>query len=498
MDDTLQASRVDHQIGIIGAGFGGIIAALELKRTGRNSFAIFERAHELGGVWRDNVYPGCACDVSSHLYSISGQPNPDWSSLFSPQAEIFQYLKDVVARNNLDDYIHYGIAILEAKFLKSEGCWQLTDQTGRRYLVRTLILATGPYSRPSVPSIPGQEAFTGEVFHSSAWNSLVSLKNKKVGVIGTGASAIQIVPNIASTVARLEVFQRSPAWILPRGDRKNTNFERWLFRRVPWLQKLMREGIFWFMELIGLAFLGNELLSRLMTRIALRKLANEIEDPCLRERLTPAYKIGCKRVLFSDEFYPALNRPNVGLVTAGIKNFTKDGILTMDGKHYHLDVVVLATGFFLADTNDYLPVVGKGGRLLNEVWDEQGGQAYLGVHVFGFPNLALLLGPNSGFGHSSLVRMMESQMVYILQWLDELEQKVIPESLDVRPEVQQSYNVSLQRKLAGTVWESGCTSPLLDRRGRNSTIYPGLASEYRKVSAKFNPEDYERISYDAS
>ena len=493
MVESPQTACVDYQVGIIGAGFGGIIAGLELKRTGRKSFALFERSAELGGVWRDNIYPGCACDVSSHLYSIASEPNPGWSSLFSPQAEILQYLKDVVERNNLNDNIHYDVSILEARFLEGKGCWQLLDQRGVRHLVRTLILATGSYSRPSIPPIRGREAFTGVIFHSSAWNPSIVVTEKRVGVIGTGASAIQIVSNIASTVAHLDVFQRSPAWVLPRGDRKNSQFERWLFRRVPWVQRIVREGIFWFMELIGLAFLGNEFLSRLMTRVALRKLQKEVTDSGVRERLTPIYKIGCKRVLFSDEYNQTFNRSNVNLVTEEIDRITADGISTTDGQHHVLDVIVFATGFFLADTSNYLPVVGRDGHLLKDIWDQRGAQSYLGVHISGFPNLALLLGPNSGLGHSSLVRVMESQIAYLIQWLDEVEKTSLPESLDVRMEVQDRYNVSLQLKLAGTTWGSGCSSPLLDRSGRNTTIYPGLCSQYRKAVARFRRNDYERI-----
>jgi cation diffusion facilitator CzcD-associated flavoprotein CzcO len=493
MIEVPQPRRVYYQVGIIGAGFGGIITALELKRTGRESFVLFERAPEPGGVWRDNVYPGCACDVSSHLYSITSQPNPEWSSLFSGQAELLQYLKDVVERNNLNERIRYDTTIVEARYLENDACWQLTDQLGRVQLVRVLILATGPYSRPSIPSIPGQEAFNGEIFHSSAWNSSISLQGKSVAVIGSGASAIQIISTIASTVARLEVFQRTPAWVLPRGDRTTSTMERWLFRRFPRLQRLVREGVFWFIELIGLAFLGNKFLSRLMTRIARRKLTKEVKVLSVREQLTPTYQIGCKRVLFSDDYYPTFNRPNVGLVTAPIREITQDGIRTEDGQHFGLDIIVMATGFFLADTKNYLPVVGRGGQLLKDVWDAESAQAYLGVHVAGFPNLALLLGPNSGLGHSSLVRVMETQVVYLLQWLDQVEALGDTGSLDVRRVVQQSYNADLQRRLVGTAWASGCKSPLLDQHGRNSTIYPGLLSQYRKMTAKFNPHDYELV-----
>jgi len=488
--ETLETAGIEHEAGIIGAGFGGIIAALELRRSGRTSFAIFERSEELGGVWRDNIYPGCACDVSSHLYSIESQPNPGWASLFSSQAEILQYLKDVVTRNGLSRYIRYGTSIEEARFIESEGCWQLTDQNGRKHRVRALILAIGAYSRPAMPSIPGRETFTGALFHSSRWNNAVSLENKRVAVVGAGASAIQIVPKVAAKVARLEVFQRSPGWLLPRGDRRNTAFERWLFRRVPLLQKLVREGLFWFMELIGLAFLGNKFLQWILTRVALRKLAREVSDPEVRKRLTPTYKLGCKRVLFSDDYYAAFNRPNVELITAPIREIVSDGIVTAEGKHYAVDAIVMATGFFLADPNDYMRVAGRNGRLLKELWEAESAQAYRGVHAFGFPNMAFLMGPNSGLGHSSLVRVMESQMPYILQWLERLERTGSGEFIDVREAVQRRYNAEIQRRLAGTVWAAGCTSPLLDRHGRNTTIYPGLSSEYRRATAHFEAGDY--------
>lgn len=497
MTDVQQARGVGHEVGIIGAGFGGVIAALELKRTNRHSFVLFERAAEPGGVWRDNIYPGCACDVSANLYCIESQPNPDWTTFFSSQAEVLQYLRDVIDRNGLQGKIRYKTSIVDVKFMENEACWQLTDQQGQRHLVRTLILATGPYSRPALPYIPGQERFKGAIFHSSAWDASISVANRSVAVVGTGASGAQIIPAIAPDVARLEVFQRHAAWVLPRGDRKVSALERWLFRRLPFIQTIFREGIFWLMELIGLAFLGNERLLRGLAWLARHKLAKEVSDPLVREQLTPDYKIGCKRVLFSDTFYPTFNRSNVELITTPIREIDDDGIVTADGRHYDVDVIVMATGFYIADTDNLLHVVGRGGRVLKDVWDEFGAQTYLGVHSFGFPNMSFLLGPNSGLGHSSLVKVMESQMVYILQWLGRTEQAGAGEFVDVRPDIQQKYNDEVQRKLAGAVWASGCTSSLLNRKGRNSTIYPGLSSEYQRLTAKFNGQDYETLRAEA-
>ncbi len=485
--------RVDHEVGIVGAGFGGILAALQLKQAGRSSFVVFERASEPGGVWRENVYPGCACDIRSHLYSIATQPNPGWSSSFARQPEILQYLKDVVARNGLQSSLRYGIEITAAEFLEPEGCWRVTDQRGSRCYVRTLIVATGSHNRPLTPSIPGLGTFKGGMFHSSAWNSSVVLAQKRVAVIGTGASAAQIVPNIAETVDQLVVFQRTPAWVLPRRDRNITSFERWLFRHFPLGQKLERELVYWLLELSGLAFHGNELLNRVLTRVALRKLAKEIRDPSVRQRFTPRYKLGCKRIVVSDDFYPAFNRSNVRLVTEPIREITTEGVLAADGRQYDVDVIVLATGFIVTELDGYMDIVGRGGRILKEDWGANGMQAYLGIHVSGYPNLALLMGPNSGLGHSSVIHVMESQMRYILRWLEELDRAGPGSYFDVQSDRQRSYNADIQRRLTKTVWASGCKSWYLDRNGRNSTVFPGLTKGYRKATARFQMDDYDLI-----
>lgn len=497
MLDALNAARsdctIDYETGIIGAGFGGILAALELKRAGRNSFAVFERSQEPGGVWRDNTYPGCACDIRSHLYSIATEPNPSWSSDFASQAEILQYLKDVLVRNELQGQIRYGVEIVRARFLEAWGCWQLTDQARKLYHVRTLIFAPGSHNRAVIPAIPGLETFHGEMFHSSAWKPAVALEGRRVAVVGLGASAVQIVPSIASTVAKLDVFQRTPAWVLPRFNRNITRIERWLFRHFPAVQALVRGIIYWILELTGVAFHGNDFLNWLMTQVALLKLAMQVRDPSVRKRLTPTYKLGCKRVLLSDDFYPAFNRSNVTLHSESIIEINADGIVTDDGAFHPADLIVFATGFLVTDMAGYMRIEGRGGRVLNEEWDRDGMEAYRGVHVSGYPNLAILMGPNSGLGHSSVIHVMESQMNYILKWLEELDKADPSAYFDVRSDRQRTYNEDLQHKLAKTVWASGCSSWYLDRNGRNSTVFPGLTRAYRKATARFHRDDYELV-----
>jgi cation diffusion facilitator CzcD-associated flavoprotein CzcO len=486
--------NLDYEVGIVGAGFGGIIAALALRRAGRNSFVILERAAAVGGVWRDNVYPGCACDVRSHLYSMAGQSNPSWTTSYASQPEILDYLKDVVAREELAKHIRFGANISEIQFLEQHGCWQVYEDGRPSCRVRMMILALGPHSRPSMPGIPGLATFRGSSFHSSRWDRSLDLTGKRVAVIGTGASAIQIVPNIAPTVSKLFLFQRTPAWIIPRGDRKISAFETWLFRRLPPTQLLSRAAIYWLTEFVGLAFQGNATLNRLLTRVALRKLVREVRDPETRKHLTPSYKIGCKRVLISDDFYPAVNRSNVHLVTEEIQCITPEGIQTTDGLVRELDAIVYATGFIVADTDQYLRVVGRGGRVMTEEWNENGAEAHLGLHVAGFPNLGILLGPNSGLGHSSALHVIESQMKYVVEYLAKLDRLGPNDFLDVKPEVQRQYNLDIQQRLKRTSWAAGCRSWYLDRNGRNTTVFPGLTWQYRVLMRHFRPNDYDVVT----
>ena len=485
--------NTDYQLGIIGAGFAGLVAALRLKKSGRESFVIFERAAEVGGTWRDNIYPGCACDVASPLYSFAGEPNPGWSKMYSEQPEILSYLKEVVAKNELYEHIRFNADVVECSFLEEEACWKLTDRQGRSCTVAILLLGMGPLNRPHIPKFRGLENYQGTYFHSSQWDPSVELKGKKVAVIGTGASAIQIVPNIAPLVGHLTVIQRTPAWVSHRFDKRFSHFTKRLFRQFPLLQKLQREAIYWLNELIGLGFTGNKWINRLMTKVALRKLEKEVHDPVIRKKLTPTYTIGCKRILRSDDYYPTFNRPNVALITEGIECFTAEGIKTADGAEHSFDLVVFATGFVAADINFYTKVIGRGGRELVEEWKEKGAEAFLGTTISGYPNLATILGPNTGLGHNSVIHMMESQMNYIKQYIKYLERQGEGSFLDVKEEVQQDYNRKIQKQFSGTVWNSGCKSWYVNEKGKNTTLFPRLTVRFRKETKHFKPEAYHIV-----
>ena len=458
----------DYETAVIGAGFAGLAAALNLLDAGRTSFVVFERAAEVGGVWRDNVYPGCACDVRSHLYSLAARPNPDWASTYASQPDILAYLRRIAGEAAVASRISFDTEILEARFLEDQGHWRLLDARGGVHHVRTLILALGPLNRPALPAIPGLERFGGAIRHSCAWDASLALSGKRVAVVGTGASGIQIVPNIADEVERLTVFQRSAAWVLPRGDRRIGKLERWLFRRAPVLQRIVRSAIFWLMEGVGTAFFGNRPMHRLLVAVALRKLRREVRDPATRLALTPDYTLGCKRMTVSDDYYAAFNRSNVTLVVDPIGEITETGIRTRGGALHEVDHIVFTTGFVVADPDAFLRVVGPGGRVLAEQWAAEGAQAHRGVTVSGYPNLLMLLGPNSGLSYASAVYVVESQLTYVRQYLDALDRAGPTAALDVQEQVQDAYNTGLQAKLAHTVWASGCRSWYISRSGRNN------------------------------
>ncbi len=478
-------------MGVIGAGICGLVAGLELIKAGRPSLMIFERAAEVGGVWRDNVYPGCACDVRSHLYALAARPNPDWTSTYAKQPEILAYLKGVAERD-LAAHIRFNAEVVEARFVEMEGCWRLAFRDGGVCHVRSLILALGPLNRTFIPPFEGLERFQGTTSHSSTWNPATILAGLRVAVVGTAASAVQIVPNIAARVERLTVFQRSAPWVFPRSDRATTTAERWLYRRVPAVHALMRSGLYWAMEAVGAAFFGNQGMKRFLQYVARRKLAREVRDPETRRKLTPDYALGCKRMTVSDDFYPAFNRQNVELVTEPIAEIAETGVRTRDGVLHEVDHIVFATGFIVSDPEGLLRVVGVDGRVLADDWAGEGGvQAYRGVAVSGYPNMAMLLGPNSGLSYASVIHMAESQVAYLRQYLDALDCAGPSAVLDVRPVVQAGYNADVQAKLAGSVWASGCTSWYLSRSGRNTAIFPGRTSEYRRLMSHFDAEAYE-------
>jgi cation diffusion facilitator CzcD-associated flavoprotein CzcO len=490
--------KADYSFGIVGAGFAGLVAALRLKKSGRDSFIIFERAPEVGGTWRDNVYPGCACDIASPLYSIAGEPNPDWRRQYGKQPEILAYLKEVTEKNKLNKHIRYNSDVVEARFREESGCWAVTDRLGNTTTVAVLLMGPGPLNRPCTPQFRGLERFRGTYFHSAGWVADYSLKGKRVAVIGTGASAIQVVPGIAPEVAHLTVLQRTPAWITYRFDHNISPFTRQFYRRFPLLLKLQRNAIFWLNELIGLGFTGHKSMNKVLEQLSLLKLRTEVKDPETRKKLKPDYTIGCKRILRSDDYYPTFNRANVSLVTEKIDRFTESGIVTADGKEHLLDAVVFCTGFVAADINFYMKIIGLEERELVQEWNKHGAEAYLGTTIAGYPNLAYLLGPNTGLGHNSVVHIMESQMNYMMQYIEQLESLGEGAFLDVFEEEQQAYNDWLQQQFRGTVWSSGCKSWYQNKEGKNTVLYPRLASTFRKETKVFNPKAYRHVQQGAA
>jgi cation diffusion facilitator CzcD-associated flavoprotein CzcO len=472
---------------IVGTGFSGIGMAIQLKRDGIDDFVLIERADDLGGTWRDNTYPGCACDVPSHLYSFSFEPNPGWSRTFSPQPEIWDYLRRCADKYGVTPYIRYGHELTEAAWDEDEQLWRVETSNGT-LTADVLVSGVGGLSEPKLPDIPGIESFEGAAFHSAQWDHDVDITGKRVAVIGTGASSIQIVPRIQPKVGKLSVFQRTPPWIVPQRDRRLSRLENALYKLFPPAQLAMRAAIYWARELFVLGFMRprpggpNERLSQ-------RHMQKQVPPGELRDKLTPNYRMGCKRVLISDAYYPALQQPNVELVTGSIAEITPKGVRTSDGVEHELDVIVFGTGFHVTDMPIAERVRGRDGLLLDDVW--QGSpQAYLGITVAGFPNLFMLLGPNTGLGHNSVVFMAEAQVSYVMESLRFMGRSGA-HAIEVRPEVQTKFNAGIQQRLQGTVWNSGgCKSWYLDGKGRNTVIWPGFTWPYRQRTSRFASADY--------
>lgn len=486
--------KADYQVGIIGAGFGGLGAAIQLHRAGNGSFVVFERAAEVGGTWRDNSYPGCACDVPSHLYSFSFEPNSDWSRSYSGQSEILEYLKTCVVRNGIKEKIRFNSEVKSAQFDEKNVVWKLTDQNGYSCTVKYLISATGPLNRPNRPKFKGLESFKGKVFHSAEWDHTYDLNGKKVAVIGTGASAIQIVPSIAPIVSDMHVFQRSAAWVMPRHDRYFTGLEKGLFKAIPGFRRMYREFYYWVNEFFGLQFVGSKFLNKAATVLGKKHIQRVVKDPETARKLTPDYTIGCKRILVSDDYFPAFNRPNVHLVTDPISEITENGLLTASGKSIAADALIFSTGFIAAEVDEVAleyRFIGLNNRNLLQEWKETGPEAYKGISVSGFPNLFLLLGPNTGLGHNSVVHMMESQLNYIFDYIGHAETLKEGKFYDVKPKVQQAYNERIQAELKHTVWASGCKSWYVDSAGRNTTLWPKLTVSYRQETRIMDVENYD-------
>jgi len=474
------------RIAIIGGGFAGIGMAITLLRRGETDFLVFERSREVGGVWRDNSYPGCACDVPSHLYSFSFAPNPAWTRTYSTQAEILDYLRRCARDFGVLPHVRFEHELRQARWDDAAQRWQLDTSAGS-WTADVVVAGQGGLSEPSLPDIPGADSFAGPSFHSARWDHGVDLRGRTVAVVGTGASAIQIVPRLQREAERVVVFQRTPPWIMPHRDRPIRDWERRLYRVVPAAQRAVREVVYLGRETFVLGFTRGAM--PVGERISRRHLERQVADPALRERLAPSYRMGCKRILPSNHWYPALSQPNVELVTERVAEIQPHSVRTAGGDEHRVDAIVFATGFKVTDIPIAARLRGRDGRSLADVW--QGSpQAHLGTCVAGFPNLFLLTGPNTGLGHSSIVLIMEAQYGWILRALRHMAEQGVG-AIEPRDEVQQRWNDEVQQRLAGTVWNTGgCSSWYLDRNGRNSTLWPGTTLAYRWRLRRFAAAEF--------
>jgi cation diffusion facilitator CzcD-associated flavoprotein CzcO len=484
----VETSKSTHvRVAIAGSGFGGLGTAIRLVQSGTEDFLVFERGHDVGGVWRDNTYPGCACDVESHLYSFSFARNPEWTRSFSPQREIQAYLRACAERFGILPKVRFDHEIRSATWDEDAQRWRLETKHGI-YTADVLVAAVGALSEPAIPKLPGLETFAGTTFHSARWDHAHDLGGKRVAVIGTGASAIQFVPAIQAKVSALKVFQRTPPWIVPRRDHALSERQRKILRGSNTAQWLKRASIYAMREIMALAFFDTR-AAKLTQRLALRHLHRSVRDPALRAKLTPRYTMGCKRILLSDDYLPALEKENVDVVTEGVAEIRPEGVLTKDGVLHEVDTIIFGTGFEVQKFPFAERVRGKDGRTLAETWEHRM-TAHLGTTVAGYPNLFLLQGPNTGLGHTSVITMIESQIEHVMNALQYLDSRGLA-SVEPRLEAQQAFVEHVDAKMQGTVWTSGgCASWYLDARGRSSTLWPGFTFTFKRRVEPFDPSEY--------
>ncbi|WP_410608628.1 flavin-containing monooxygenase [Amycolatopsis sp. lyj-109] len=476
---------------IVGTGFSGLGQAIQLEKAGLRDYVVLEKATEVGGTWRDNSYPGCACDVQSHMYSFSYEQNPDWSRSFSPQPEIFEYLKGVADKYRLREKIRFGVELTGAHWDERERRWTATTKDGREFVAQFLVSGVGGLHIPQVPELPGIANFQGRTWHSARWDHEYDLRGKKVAVVGTGASAVQFVPKIAPDVAELTLFQRTPPWIMPKPDHAMPPWAQTLFKRVPGTQRAYRNALYWLLEARAIGFNGHPAIMKAGELIAKRNIAKGIKDRALRKKVTPDYTMGCKRVLISNDYYPALDRPNVDVNTSGIKEVKAHSIVDSAGVEHEVDAIVYGTGFKVTDALEYLDITGVDGRNLAKEWASEGMRTHKGITVSGYPNLFFLLGPNTALGHNSVVFMIESQSRYVVDAIKLADARGAA-ALDVRPGVQDEFQSEIQDKLVKGVWtQGGCKSWYLDAQGVNRTIWPGFTWRYWLQTRKVDPADYE-------
>jgi cation diffusion facilitator CzcD-associated flavoprotein CzcO len=478
------------KLAIIGSGFAGLGMAIQLKKAGYDDFVILEKDDDLGGTWRDNRYPGCACDVPSPMYSFSYELNPDWSRMFAPREEIWDYLRRCADKYALRPHVRFGSAVDGLEWDDSARHWRVSLADGTVLTPKAVVSGIGALHVPSLPSIPGAGRFRGTMFHSARWDRSCDLSGKRVAVIGTGASAIQFVPRVAEEASSLRVFQRTPPWIQPKPDFALPGWARGAFRHVPGAQRAFRNTIYWALESRAVGFTINPKLMAPQEKAARAHIARQVPDPGLRAKVTPDYTIGCKRILLSSDYYPALSQPHVDVVTEKITEITETGLLTADGTVHEADVIIYGTGFKVTDALAEQRIIGRGGQKIQDAWAD-GIEAHHGITIAGFPNLFMLLGPNTGLGHNSVVFMIESQVQHVLSCLRLLSEEKA-EVIEVRPSAQRRFNDELQRRLRKAVWsEGGCKSWYLDDQGVNRTLWPGFTFEYWARTRRARKRDYK-------
>ncbi|MGE5501093.1 MAG: flavin-containing monooxygenase [Ignavibacteriales bacterium] len=485
-----KAAIADVDVLIVGAGFSGLGLGVRLKEQGRQSFLIIEKADEVGGTWRDNTYPGCACDIPSHLYSLSYEPKADWSRLYPPQPELLDYLKGVANKHGLYDHIRLKTRMEQADWDEAAGLWRVTTDAGDVISARVLVSGIGALHIPQIPHLPGIETFKGAAFHSAQWRHDYDLTGKNVAVIGTGASAIQFVPQIAPKVAKLTLFQRTPPWVLPKLDGPIGPVQQFLFKYLPGYRKAFRALIYWINEARALALVNNSKAIRVGEEVAKRHIGKAIKDSELRKKVTPDYRMGCKRVLLANDYYPALARPNVEVVTDGVAEVRAHSIVGKDGVERPIDAIIYGTGFDVTDSLSRLPIKGRDGVLIKDAW-KNGVRGYYGITVSGFPNFFMLLGPNTGLGHNSQIVMIEGQINYVLSALSKMKKKGV-RALDLKPQVLDAHDRKIQQKLQSSVWQKGgCVSWYQDASGRNVTLWPGFTFDYVAKTRDVKLDEYE-------
>lgn len=490
--DTTSTHTPDHDIVVVGSGFAGLGMAIRLQQQGRDDVVVLEQSGSVGGTWRDNDYPGCACDVPSHLYSFSFAQNPDWTRTFSPQAEIRDYLERTTDRFGVRPKIRFHSRMTAARWDDDARLWRLEINGADELTCRVLIGGLGPLNRPAYPNVPGREDFAGTAFHSMHWDHGHDLRGERVAVIGTGASAIQFIPEVAKQAAQVDVFQRTAPWVLPKPDRPVRPRVRALFRHVPGLLSAYRAWIYARLEARVVTF-DHPRLSVLGERLAKSYAARKIQDPELRAKVIPDYRMGCKRVLLSNNYLRTLAKDHVDVLTTPIDAITARGIRTADGTEHEYDTIIYGTGFKVTEPYTEIDIRGRGGVSLAEKWTREGTQAHKGTAVDGFPNMFLLVGPNTGLGHNSIVYMIESQITYVLDALREMDARGA-RAVDVKPDALRAYNETLQRRLSTTVWQrGGCASYYQDADGVNRAIWPGHTYTFRRMVRHFDAPNYEMI-----